>query len=651
MTMDASATSPSAREVWRRGLATAGALALALLFGALIYLVGESNRDRDAAAQRERQSFDIIMLARNIEGSVARAEAALGRFVVNGDIGQATTYRNEWRSAGRQIGQLRRLVRDNAEQVDQVDGLDGFYDDYGSEISIAAGYASNGRNLEALSLYNSAAESENGIAILRALDDIADTERIRLEARSAARAEASERANLLASLMTVAGIILAFAALVLAYATVRAFRDRHRADQRAESLEDAVAARTAELEAVNARLRAEAGERAAAEERLRQVQKLEAVGQLTGGIAHDFNNMLAVVIGGLDLARRKIDEDPDAAGRHIDNALEGANRAAALTRRLLAFARAEPFLPEAVQPGERIENMSDLLRRSISEGIDISIVADTSGWPVWVDPQQLENAILNLAVNARDAMDRRGELQIAIANKTLVAGEVGELAPGDYVEIAVTDNGCGMDEELIEHVFEPFFTTKPVGEGTGLGLSQIFGFARQSGGQVTIDSEIGRGTTVSLYLPRFEGEVSQRPIGATDAVATGGDTRRTLTILVVEDDERVRRSTAAALEEIGHTVIACASGPTALEIAGSRPDIDLLLTDVVMPAMTGPELAARISAFRPELPILFVTGYAGEASDSAQFSGHVILRKPFTVAQLSAAIDQSFDDIESRAAE
>jgi len=632
----------STKEDWRRGLASAAALLLAVLFAALIYLVIESNDGRDAAALSERQSFEIIMTARSIEQSIARSEAALGRFLINGDEIPATTYSNEWREAGRQITQLQRIVRDNPQQAARAETLENLYDAYGSEVVVAARLAVEGRNSDALARYNSVTSSQNGVSVIETLERITEQERELLSGRSAARIETNQRARRLATLLTVAGIVFASAALFLAYTTFQAFRQRSHADQRADELEDAVARRTMELETLNAQLRAEVAERTAAEQKLSQVQKLEAIGQLTGGIAHDFNNMLAVVVGGLDLAKRKILKQPERANEHIENALEGANRAAALTRRLLTFARAEPFLPDGTDAAELISSITDLLRRSIGEQISVSIEADDAVWPIWVDPHQLENAILNLAVNARDAMDGKGELKIAIRNRSLAENEIGEAPSGDYLQIAVTDTGSGMSEEVIEHVFEPFFTTKPVGKGTGLGLSQIFGFVRQSGGDVGIDSTIGEGTTVSLFLPRFDGDVVVRKQVSTMAGYVGEQRENSVhTILMVEDDQRVRKSTAAGLEELGHTVLACSNGWTAIDILAERPDVDLLLTDVVMPEMTGPELVAKIASSHPNLPVLFVTGYAREAADDGQFSGRVVLRKPFTIAALAEAVENA----------
>jgi signal transduction histidine kinase/ActR/RegA family two-component response regulator len=406
---------------------------------------------------------------------------------------------------------------------------------------------------------------------------------------------------------------------------------------RAQALEQAVVERTAELREANIRLIHEGQTRAEAEAKLRQLQKMEAVGQLTGGIAHDFNNMLAVVLGGLEMAKRRVEEQAQEASRHIDSALEGANRAAALTRRLLSFARSEPLLPGAIPPGQLLHEMSDLLDRTIGERIEVDIRNEPDVWPVWVDAYQLENAILNLAVNARDAMDGTGKLVMSTSNVRLEQNEVGQLAAGDYVRIAVSDNGCGMSPETIERVFEPFFTTKPVGQGTGLGLSQISSFARQSGGDVAIESVLGDGTTVSIYLPRHDGDVrAAEPAPAGAASHTNEDVG---TILVVEDDPRVRAATGTALTELGYPAILCGSGPEAIDQLEERDDIGLVITDVVMPGMTGPELAGQIRARHPDIGLLFVTGYVGEAGEAESFKGSEVLRKPFTLRALAEALD------------
>jgi CheY-like chemotaxis protein len=315
--------------------------------------------------------------------------------------------------------------------------------------------------------------------------------------------------------------------------------------------------------------------------------------------------------------------------------MEGATRAAALTRRLLTFARAEPLLPEHVDGSELVTGMGELLDRTLGERIKVETDLAASAWPVFVDSHQLENAILNLAVNARDAMDGEGTLTIATSNVTLEANEVGDVQAGEYLRIAVSDTGCGMTSEVRERAFEPFFTTKEVGKGTGLGLSQIFGFAHQSGGEVGIDSTVGKGTTVSIYLPRTQvaRPVRLQPAGLrNDADVTVPGAR----ILLVEDDPRVRAATVGALEDLGYEPVACEDGASALTAFG-QAQYDLVISDVIMPEMTGPELVKIIRAERPDIAVLFVTGYVGE-SETDDLVGFEFLRKPFTVGALSNAV-------------
>jgi CheY-like chemotaxis protein/two-component sensor histidine kinase len=364
---------------------------------------------------------------------------------------------------------------------------------------------------------------------------------------------------------------------------------------------------------------------------------MEAVGQLTGGIAHDFNNMLAVVVGGIDLALRRLNGPRREVMMHLNNAMEGATRAAALTRRLLSFARSEPLLPERVDSTDLIGGMSDLLDRTLGERIRIDVELDRDAWPIYVDPHQLENAIVNLAVNARDAMDGEGLMRIATENVRLAANEVGDIRPGDYVKISVTDTGCGMTPEVLDHAFEPFFTTKPVGKGTGLGLSQIFGFAHQSGGEVGIESQVGRGTSVSIYLPRTEkaAEVRLHPAvqrrEEADAHVAGAR------ILLVEDDPRVRTATVGALEDREYEPVACGSGAEAIELFAGE-EFDLVVSDVIMPEMSGPELIRHLKQTSPrDFAVLFVTGYVGEG-ETDDLRGYELLRKPFTVGALASAV-------------
>jgi signal transduction histidine kinase/ActR/RegA family two-component response regulator len=642
--MNDGAPTPAASRPQTQARLLAGIVAIvaAGLLLALILQVQSSNRQRDAALARKQHSYDVVFLTQQVEGSLARAEASLGRFVIDGDRQTGTLYYDEWRHAGQLIGNLAGLIADDPPQAARLQTLRTLYGKRGGELALPATRANYKQGWAALSLFARAGKSDTLPRMTRVLREIADSERVLLGARATAAADSTDQANSLSRLLAVVGILLGLSVVALAWLVVTAMADRRVAadtaeveTDRADALEKAVAARTAELREANARLVEEAEIRVAAEQRLRQVQKMDAVGQLTGGIAHDFNNMLAVVLGGLEMARLRIEQQAGEATRHIDSAMEGATRAAALTRRLLSFARAEPLLPGATSPGTLLRGMSDLIDRTIGERIEVRILSEADVWPVWVDAYQLENAILNLAVNARDAMSGAGTLTMSTANVRLGDGEIGALAAGEYVRLSVTDDGTGMSAETLERVFEPFFTTKPTGEGTGLGLSQILGFARQSGGDVGIVSELGRGTTVSLYLPRHRGEVTAAASSPTPTLRT---VRIDGAILVVEDDARVRSATGSALAELGYKTILCASGAEALDRLGSGDQIGLLMTDVVMPGMTGPELVERVRLRLPRLRILFVTGYVGEAGEAEMFRDAIVLRKPFTLRALADAL-------------
>ncbi|HMC91572.1 MAG TPA: ATP-binding protein [Allosphingosinicella sp.] len=627
---------------WRGALASAGALVAAVLLAALLTMVSASNSARDRALASERHSYDVMLLTRTVDGTIARAESALSRYVMDEEPVTGTIYYNEWVLAGQQIEQLRRLVADTPGQRARVEELQRLYAVRAKQLAPAAAAAAQGKGSGGIPLYYQAGMDPSGQEVRGKLNDIAASERSDLRERMEATRRTSDRADQLTIWFGWLAVLIGLGAVLVGFLAFRAMRERiealREADSeagRAQRLDQAVRARTQELTEANERLKAEATEREAAEAQLRQVQKMEAVGQLTGGIAHDFNNMLAVVVGGLDLARRKLRGPRREVEFHLDNALEGATRAAALTRRLLAFARAEALLPVAVEPAGLVQSMLDLIDRAIGERIAVRTRFAEDAWPVKVDTNGLENALLNLAVNARDAIDGDGEIAIAIENASLASHQIGELPAGDYVRISVSDDGAGMSPEVKERVFEPFFTTKPVGKGTGLGLSQIFGFARQSGGDVAIDSEVGRGTTVTIYLPRTDGVA---PAAEAPAAAQEEEETRAATILVVEDDPRVSRSTVAALEELGHRPLPCAGGREALDILAREPSVELVITDVMMPEMTGPELVREVSALYPWIGILFVTGYVGESGDAGELAGHDMLRKPFTVSALAQAV-------------
>ena len=398
-------------------------------------------------------------------------------------------------------------------------------------------------------------------------------------------------------------------------------------------------------ETLDGRVAEAVAEQAKAEAALRQSQKMEAIGQLTGGIAHDFNNMLSVVIGGLDLLQRRLQRGDTDVDRYIDGAMEGAERAAALTQRLLAFSRQQPLAPAAIDSNRLVAEMFELLTRTLGETITVETVLTEDLWKAKADPSELENVILNLAVNARDAMPEGGRLLIETCNIEVDADHAidAEIESGQYVMLAVSDTGVGMTPEVIAKAFDPFFTTKPVGKGTGLGLSQVFGFVRQSGGQVRIYSEVGHGTTFKIYLPRFWGAETPARLRAA-AQPRGGEAHEV--ILVVEDEQRVRNYSVEALRELGYSVVHAANGAQALEIIRSGQAIDLLFTDIVMPEMTGRQLADQAIALRPGLKLIYTTGY----TRNAVVHGGVIdpgvnfLAKPFGIRQLGGLVRAVLDE-------
>ncbi|MGA3304315.1 MAG: CHASE3 domain-containing protein [Methylovirgula sp.] len=385
--------------------------------------------------------------------------------------------------------------------------------------------------------------------------------------------------------------------------------------------------------------------RESAENQLRQSQKMDAIGQLTGGIAHDFNNMLGVISGSLDLALRRLRKNDFRIEAFLEAAQKGAERAAALTHRLLAFARQQPLSPEPLDCNKMIGNMSELLRSTLGEHIAIETVSAGGLWKTKVDGSQLENAILNIAINARDAMRAGGRLTIETGNAYLDAAyskQNAEVTPGQFVLIAITDTGPGMKPEVVTRVFEPFFTTKPAGTGTGLGLSQVYGFVKQSRGHIKIYSELGTGTTVKVYLPRFMGDAEGVRTAAPAPIQTGNTTE---TILVVEDDALMRRLTSEALRELGYSVIDCERAIDALAALDQNPEIKLLFTDVVMPEMNGKKLADEALLRRPDLKVIFTTGYTPNAvvHGGVLDAGVQFLPKPYTLEQLATRVRTLLD--------
>jgi signal transduction histidine kinase len=382
-------------------------------------------------------------------------------------------------------------------------------------------------------------------------------------------------------------------------------------------------------------------ERKRTEEQLRQAQKMEAVGQLTGGVAHDFNNLLASILGHAEIVEEKLGADDES----VKTIIRAAERGAQLTQRLLSFSRRQPLNSRSVNLRDLVGDVHQLLHRTLGETIDVDIVMAPALWNAVADPGQLENALLNLAINARDAMPDGGKLIVEAANEPLGAKDATggmEVIPGDYVSLSVKDTGIGMSPEVMEHAFEPFFTTKDVGQGSGLGLSMVYGFAKQSGGDATIASEPGHGTMVKLFLPRARETVEQPTTEDLPSPPRGNGE----TVLVIEDDPDVRAMTGAMLENLGYRVLSAQHARAGLDILRAEPTIDLMLSDVVLPGgMSGPDMAEQARAFSPEIKVLFMSGHAEQSIHlrTALPEGCELLDKPFRTYDLAQRLRAVLD--------
>ncbi len=409
-----------------------------------------------------------------------------------------------------------------------------------------------------------------------------------------------------------------------------------------DNLERRVAERTRELAEINHLLHLEMGERERAEDTLRHAQKMEAIGQLTGGLAHDFNNMLTGVLGALDLIQRRVaNGQVNDLGRYVDAAASSATRAAALTHRLLAFARRQSLDPQPVNVNLLVESMEDMLRRTMAEHIEFDTRLQESPWLAYTDAHQLENALLNLVINARDAMSEGGKLIIQTGSVQINSSQPDGPEPGEYVTLSVADNGSGMPPEVVAKAFDPFFTTKPIGQGTGLGLSMVYGFVKQTGGHVRIDSTQGQGTLITLFLPRNRAQAAHIEEPSSKPVAVSG-TEADETVLVVEDEAAVRMLVVEVLQELGYQVIEAVDGNSALPHLTSARRIDLLVSDIGLPGINGRQLAEIARQHRPDLHVLFITGYAPNAQVRGEFlgPGMDMLAKPFSIDMLGAKVRQ-----------
>jgi signal transduction histidine kinase len=396
-------------------------------------------------------------------------------------------------------------------------------------------------------------------------------------------------------------------------------------------------------ETLEARVIAEIGERQEAEAKLQQAQKMESIGKLTGGIAHDFNNLLQIISGNLQLLNADVAGN-GRAERRIANAMGGVTRAAKLASQLLAFGRRQPLEPKVLNIGRLVVELEEMLRRTIGEEVEVETVVSGGLWNALADPAQIENAILNLAINARDAMDGSGKLTIEVRNAILdheYCAQNVDVEPGQYVMLAVSDTGSGIADDVIDRVFEPFFTTKGEGRGSGLGLSMVYGFVRQSGGHVKIYSELGEGTAIRIYLPRVHGE-AQEIDGVRDVVGEGG----TETILVVEDEEDVRMTVADMLRALGYRVLTANNAASALPIIKSGAPIDLIFTDVVMPGpIRSPDMVKQARELIPGVAVLFTSGYTDNAivHGGRLDPGINLLTKPYTRDQLAHRVRSALD--------
>jgi signal transduction histidine kinase/CheY-like chemotaxis protein len=518
------------------------------------------------------------------------------------------------------VDELNRLVQDNPEQLRSLAQLRDLIAAKLGELQATIASHKAGRNDEALATVR----SDEGLRLMDAIRQLVTAmEGVENRLLSERQAQA-ETTNLRVQIGAAVALVLILAAGYFGLMiTRRSFIE--------------LAAMGDKLASANAGLQEQMQQREQIESQLRQSQKMEAIGQLTGGIAHDFNNMLGVISGSLELMERRIRSGDNSIARFMDAALQATRRAALLTDRLLAFARQQPLAPQPVNANALISSISDLMRSTLGEQIQIETVTAAGLWLAKADYHQLENAILNVAINARDAMPEGGKLTIETGNAYLddaYARSHSEVDPGQYVMVALTDTGTGMPTEVAARVFDPFFTTKPTGKGTGLGLSQVYGFIKQSRGHVKIYSEIGEGTTVKIYLPRAVEAIAAAEPSAAAPLALSGNGG---VVLVVEDDPMMRKFTSEAVGELGYTVLEAENATAALAILDQRGDVALLFTDVVMPDVNGKKLADAALRKYSGLKVLYTTGYTANAVVHGGIldAGVNLLGKPFTMEQLA----------------
>jgi signal transduction histidine kinase len=608
-------------------------LVLAAIIGVAIGLV-RSQRADDLVLH----TMEVRQAAQDLLISIRDAEARKRSYLLTADRDYLETVEESVKDIPPQYAALMELVSDNPARQTQVAALGSLVDAKVAEFRKTLDLIEGGERDAALLILNSPESRKLSSDIRNKVGEIVDAERARLVDR---QSQSRQDRYLLAGLIGIAVLFAILLSTILAVSTLQALRR--------------LVARTKELEA-ESRLRQDA------EDTLRQAHKMEAVGQLTGGVAHDFNNLLTIIIGNLDAMRRQIAAAANPGDiqtligkmtKPLDSAMQGARSAAQLTQRLLAFARRQPLEPVRVDMNRLITGMLDLLRRTLGEEISIETVFAAGLWPVHADPHQLENALLNLALNAKDAMPEGGCLTIETANTYLddtYVRRFGDIAAGQYAVLCVTDTGQGIPKEVLDQVFEPFFTTKGHGEGSGLGLAMVHGFVKQSGGHVRIYSEEGEGTTVKIYLPRMTAaeEVAAVPAGKPERdIAPMPRAEQGEVILLVEDNEGVRRYAKDVLEEIGYWVLEASNAEDALRAVAKKPRIDLLFTDVVLPGASGRELADRIKQLYPHVPVLYTTGYTRNAIvHQGRLDPNIhLLNKPYTQQDLARKVRELLDAV------
>lgn len=619
------------------GRATAtGSLGFGLLFlaGLMTVYLTQNAGEADLSVAH---SLKVKGATTELLNAILSAELGQSRFILTGREEYLAHIKEADDNIAAKIAGLRALTADNAEQHKRLDELQPAIEAKINRIGESIALVQRGKRDQAAAFMSGyGVELEDDIRAK--LRDFQDHESGLLASRQAR--SGTLRTRLLA-------VILLSLATALGLAAFLTWRLQGGLDR--------LRARTSELE-VEIKLREEA------EGRLRQAQKLEAVGQLTGGIAHDFNNLLTIIIGNLETLRRRLAKVPlerfglaVTASKPIDAALRASQSAAQLTHRLLAFSRQQPLAPKQIDLNQVVSGISDLLRRTLGEAINMETILAGGLWPTFADANQVENAMINLCLNARDAMPDGGQLTIETANAYLdepYAMQFGDVQPGQYVLLSVADTGTGIPPRALQHVFEPFFTTKRGGQGSGLGLAMVYGFVKQSGGHIRIYSELGHGTTVKIYLPRLlqAQQAEAAPAALPHDTSAAPRASAGEIVLLVEDNDEVREYAKSLLEELGYGVVEAGDAEQALKVLQNSPRIDLLFTDIVLPGASGRELSGKASELRPELPVLFTTGYTRNAiiHQGRLDPGVHLLNKPYTHRDLAWKIREILDSAAPR---